>query len=444
MRSTRVLAYWLGLAAVVLLPQFYQVEKGAKWGFATVVSGDEPHYLVLLNSVILDGDFDVRNNYLSVHEGSNQAGARFAGSGLDHQITYWMGGRRVEWSEVFNVDVGQWPKDSRGHLVPQVKPGVDPRFAVLPEAAAHPVGVAVLLAPIAFPFRGTRWVEHVAIFCSALATLLAAYFYQRILRYFSKSDAAVWVTTLAVFLATPLLFYTRSFFNEPFVTLCVIAAFALALAPGKAFWAGLSVAVAMLMKPPSVVLLAPLSLLFLPRRDLKSLLLLGIAPLAAALLTLWWNDRLYGSPWLGPYPFYRGNLWQGAWGLLTSERHGLLWFAPVLVLSALGWPGLVRRFPLEALACLLGFALLYLITAWWAYWVGGWCYGPRLIVPALPLLGLGLVHALERSTVVWIRARWLIYGAMLYGTVVNFLAVIHSVKSWNNTPIEILRRNFNI
>lgn len=438
------LAYSLGLAAVILLPQFYQVTNQAKWGFATVISGDEPHYLVLLNSVISDGDFDLRNNYLSVHEGSNQAGARLAGHGVDHHSTYWIGGRRFVWGELFDMDVWRWPRDARGHLIPQVKPGVDPALAEKPEAPAHPVGVAILVAPFAFLFRGTEWVEHVAIFCSAAATLLAAYFYRRILRYFSADEASVWATTIGVFLATPLLFYSRSFFNEPFLTLCITAAFAFALTASQPFAAGVSIALATLMKPPSMVLIAPLALLFLQRRNLKSLLLLATAPAAAGLLMLWWNYRFYGSPWFGPYPFYKGNVLEGAWGLLASSNRGFLWFAPALVLSALGWPGLLRRFPLQALVVLLGFLYLYLISAWWAYWDGGSCYGPRLILPAFPLLGVGLVHALEHPPIPRLRLRWLIYAVIFVGTTVNFLAVIDSERSWNNTPAENVRRTLNV
>src|SRR5215813_2441434 len=185
MRSARGVAYLVGLAAIVLLPQFYQAGNSMTWGFPTVVSGDEPHYLVLLNSVIMDGDFDLRNNYLSVHEGSNQAGVNFAGSSVDHHTTYWFGRQRLIWRDLFIENVHWWPRVSLGHLIPLVKVGVDPAIATRPEAPAHPVGIAVLLAPIVFPFRGTPWVEHIAILCAGLATLLAAYFYQRILRYFS-------------------------------------------------------------------------------------------------------------------------------------------------------------------------------------------------------------------------------------------------------------------
>ena len=47
-------------------------------GLPGVRSGDEPHYLVLIHSVISDGDFDLANNYTDMHRGGPQAGRVFA------------------------------------------------------------------------------------------------------------------------------------------------------------------------------------------------------------------------------------------------------------------------------------------------------------------------------------------------------------------------------
>ncbi len=444
MQKAREVACWLGLTTLIALPQFYQPSSAVKWRFPIVAHGDEPHYLVLLNSWIFDGDFDLRNNYLSVHEGSNQAGAAFAGTGIDHHSSYWIGDQRWVWRELFNVNVYQWPIDSHGHLIPQVRPGVDPALAFRAEAPAHPVGIAILLAPVVFAFRGTEWLEHIAIFCSGLATLLAVYFYRRLLRHFSTNDFAIWTTVFAVFLASPILFYSRSFFNEPFITLFIIATFALALAPGRAFMAGAFLGMAILLKPQNALLVIPLSLLFLKRREYKSLLWFGFVPSIAYLLTLWCNYRIYGSPWLGPYPFYRGSLWEGTWGLVASTRRGLFWFAPAVVFAALGWPGLVRRFRLDALVVLVGFVLLFVIAAWWAYWDGGYSYGPRLITAIIPLFGVGLVHLVERPAFQRLLPRCALYAVILLGVVPNLLAVTHYDTSYEQTPSQILKRHFHV
>ena len=52
---------------------------------AASTADDEPHYLVLINSLLDDGDLDVSNNYASVHAGGQDAGLFYAvGRNLDH------------------------------------------------------------------------------------------------------------------------------------------------------------------------------------------------------------------------------------------------------------------------------------------------------------------------------------------------------------------------
>jgi hypothetical protein len=71
--------------------------------------------------------------------------------------------------------------------------------------------------------------------------------------------------------------------------------------------------------------------------------------------------------------------------LLGSADKGLLVFCPVLALGILGWPAFIHRSPREAALC-GGLVLVNLLVAGaWHSWVGGWSWGPRLLVPAIPL-----------------------------------------------------------
>lgn len=78
---------------------------------------------------------------------------------------------------------------------------------------------------------------------------------------------------------------------------------------------------------------------------------------------------------------------RGVYGLLLSAGKGLLVFAPLSFLGGLAalryWPRWWRPLATGILAWLL------LIGAWWT-WHGGYCWGPRLLLPVLPLLHLGL------------------------------------------------------
>ena len=73
-----------------------------------VFSGDEPHYLVLINSVLLDGDLDLANNYAAVHRGEPQAGARFSGFPLDHHTYLFEGGSRKKWDKIYETNWSFW------------------------------------------------------------------------------------------------------------------------------------------------------------------------------------------------------------------------------------------------------------------------------------------------------------------------------------------------
>src|SRR5208282_4424505 len=105
--------------------------------------------------------------------------------------------------------------------------------------------------------------------------------------------------------------------------------------------------------------------------------------------------RMYGSFSRGPYPFYWGDIGSGAVNVLTSPVHGMLPFAPFLILAIPGF-WFLRRRGLLVWQILGGGLLFFLLTAWWKYWDGGYCYGPRLMLPAIPLLGTGLVGLAEQ------------------------------------------------
>ena len=213
------------LAGLLVLPCFLPEPPGAGLTLPRVFGGDEPHYLVMLHSLLGDGDLDLKDDYASVHAGGREAGRRFAGTGLDHHVTYWVAGERRIWSELFWPNVHAWPKDADGTRVPLLRPGTPPALASAPEAPAHPVGIVVLLAPLLSPFHGTDLLEPFAILLAALATAGAGLFAWRLYRGLSPSGADVRLTLIAVFLATPVWYYARSFFNEPFlvfVLLCLL------------------------------------------------------------------------------------------------------------------------------------------------------------------------------------------------------------------------------
>ena len=93
---------------------------------------------------------------------------------------------------------------------------------------------------------------------------------------------------------------------------------------------------------------------------------------------------------------FSNPLGRGLAGLLVSPGRGLIWYAPPVLLALVGWRALGRRDArLAATAAAMGFALLVL-TAKFYQWHGGGVWGPRLIVPVLPVLLLPAAATFER------------------------------------------------
>ena len=65
------------MAGMLLVPHFFSHYGAApplRLGLPRVFSGDEPHYLVMLNSLLRDGDLDLANNYQAVAAGGDDDG----------------------------------------------------------------------------------------------------------------------------------------------------------------------------------------------------------------------------------------------------------------------------------------------------------------------------------------------------------------------------------
>jgi hypothetical protein len=79
-KTGRVDGWFVALVAALLLAPHLFVGRYYSnhlpiLGPAQVVSGDEPHYLLMLNSLLDDGDLDLSNQYAAVHAGMTAAGA---------------------------------------------------------------------------------------------------------------------------------------------------------------------------------------------------------------------------------------------------------------------------------------------------------------------------------------------------------------------------------
>jgi hypothetical protein len=215
----------------------------------------------------------------------------------------------------------------------------------------------------------------------AAALVVATYLLAR--RLGARAGPALLVAAGSV-VGTFLLPYTKEFFSEPLAALGIVVAIERALARRQAS-AGLGAAVAILARPQSL-LFAPLLLAVLARRQGGRAALGAMAPIGAGvLLTAGYNLARFANPLHFGYqdqgfttPFLEGTA-----GLLLHPAKSLLLFAPLILVVPFALARLWRT-DRDALLLIAGnLAITFVITATWFSWMGGWAWGPRLLIPGL-------------------------------------------------------------
>jgi hypothetical protein len=352
--------------------------------FPMIIGGDEPHYARAAYSIAIDGDLDLVNNYREVAEGSNAAGKRYAGVELDHHI------RERYGRQVF----------------------------------MHPVGLPVMMAPFVWlqqrvaPGSPPDQLLIGASLALTFAAVLAGWW---AVRRGTGDPSLSALVVLGLYFSTPLWFYSRTFFTEPYIWSFVVLGLA-GIAGSRYLAAGAALGLAFLMKDTAALIVVPTMGFVLLRYGPRRTVLLAVGPAAAFGVFMVKNTLMYGAPFATFQAFQMGSILRGAAGLVVDPEHGTLWFAPVLVVAAAGWvrASNARRMPASvSAASLIIVAGTFGLTALWHGWTGGACYGPRLLVPVMPFFAVPLIVLWRRSR----RAgRWIVIAAMLVGITVQVCA----------------------
>jgi hypothetical protein len=411
------------LALAVIAPAFPGMQLPRIYG------GDEPHYLVILSSLVQDGDVDLRNNYESVHRGGLDAGARWAKlKKLDDQTVFFANGIWKFWFQTY--ETARWGMDDTTGAVPVLRKGTPAIVQGTPEYSIHQIGFAWLLAPFVFWARGTEWFEAAAILTATLATVLGMLAYRDLLRVFSPRPWAGLAVTAAVFLGTPVWAYGRSFFMEPYLLALAVGSYALVLSDRAPLLPGILLGIAMQLKPHFGLLAVPLLAYYALRKDWRSALWLAIPLAVSVLIILGTYWAMFGSPLQSPQSFHYGDILTGLKGLLVSPKAGMFVFAPVAFAALACWPLFLKRHGPKAWVVLGGFLPYFLFMAAYAYWDGGYSFGPRYLVPILPFFLMPLLELFHRKRYLkpWILIP--VLALCLWGIRLNALEAFHYGEYW--------------
>jgi len=258
-------------------------------------------------------------------------------------------------------------------------------------------------------------------FTNLVVTALTLLVLYRAARRFASVGTSLAVAATYL-LATPALNYGRTFFSEPAGGLLLLTSILLilpeskgepnqqsALAPGRRrlLLAGLCLGAMLLFKPAFAIYWPAVGLAVLwlclrksrpgVTRLIGNIALFGVGPLAALLVQGAYNyiryaplaDALFRTGYEKEEGFSTPLL-EGLGGLLFSPGKSVFLYAPVLVLVPVALWLMFRQ------GGTVGSLATWLIVAevvagfgfnamWWA-WTGNFAWGPRLIVPVLPLM----------------------------------------------------------
>jgi hypothetical protein len=155
---------------------------------------------------------------------------------------------------------------------------------------------------------------------------------------------------------------------------------------------------------------------------------LGVLPIAG--LLGWYNVVRFGNALATGYTVretFSTPIWVGVAGFLFSPGKSIFVYTPIFLLLVVWAPRFIRRFP--SFSAMLGAIIalhLGIYGAWWVWW-GAWAWGPRFIVPILPLIALFLVEGIATERNPLVRGVAVVLGGLSVAIQGLGLAVDHTI-----------------
>ena len=304
--------------------------------------------------------------------------------------------------------------------IPEMYGQTASKYGILPSVAAVPLYLAGKWIARLFPYETQEFIFLYFIYSlNAIVTALLAVFFYSFSRYLRYPRKTAVYSTLVLGLCTIVFPFAKYFFTSPLVSLFMLASFYQLVkyqAEGKrrnlvvcSVWFGLMLLTR--IDGLSLAFIYALALFVIHvkrtlfedegsfwRGYMRDGLIFALPVLAALLVFLLVNYLKFGAFFETGYSgeAFTTNLLIGLYGLFLSTGRGLIFFSPPVILSFFCLRRFWKKHPLVTVL-VIGAAVLRLslFSKWWA-WHGGLSWGPRLIIPIVPLLMLFMNETLLR------------------------------------------------
>lgn len=355
----------LGATVFVVSLVVYGAAAYRLTGSPSFPGGDEPHYLVIAQSLWRDGDLRIENNH-----------------------------QRGDTYEYYASDL-------EPHFLAR---GTDGEIY-----SVHPVGLPFLLAPV-YAFGGYRAV----VWLLTLVAAAAAFVSWRLAFAVTRCITAATFGWFACMLSAPFVFNSFTVYPETCASLAVATTYYLAahnsttgqVTAWRWLVCGMLLATLPWLSTKYVLMAGMLGLVVLGRLcrppgaravsfPLASTLAVCVPPAISLLGWFAFFERIWGTPSpSAPYGSQSGThisyLLRGGFGLFFDQEYGLLLAAPALGIGLLGLLAMSRAEGARRIAFELGgiaFGLLALVGSFHIWWGGSAAIG-RPMIAALPLLSI--------------------------------------------------------
>jgi hypothetical protein len=365
-------------------------------------SGDEPHYLITISSILRDGDLSLGNNYESVRLGGADAGRSVKGINLDHHtlIRDTRTGQGLLWTQIFApgtpVECAPGDVSCVGYQrVSEQFPDYTPTSLQYRELPQHPVPFAALLAMLLkISGPGINQVESRALYLQVFLSWLAGVItYLCALKVSLGSKSCLGVVSL-VYFASPWPVYSHELYPATFMGLLLIVAL-WAFVCRRFILAAVFLAIACMQSEAFIPIFPAWVVLLYLSGERKAAWIFSAAGVVSLLGASLFSYALLGKVTLRHMWF---TLTLAPWRTLFEPESGLLFFVPwsavalcFLILSFSYRRNSASQVLRVIAAGIFPVAAVYMILPN----TGGFSYGPRYWVPYMPWLALAFVLGIK-------------------------------------------------